>query len=42
VALGVESEADLAVAQEFHDRGRDIGGQELGGGAVAEIVRAVR
>lgn len=43
VAVGVEGEADLAVAQELHDdAGRDVGGKEVSGGAVAEIVRAMR
>src|SRR5579884_3914232 len=38
-----QGEADLAVAEELHDHaGRDAGGEKIGGGAVAEIIRAVR
>ncbi|GAC1315534.1 MAG: hypothetical protein NVSMB2_07320 [Chloroflexota bacterium] len=43
VAVSVERQANLTVTEELHDDpGRDAGGQEVGGGAVAEIVGAVR
>jgi hypothetical protein len=42
VGVGVEGEADLAVAEELHDdSGGDAGGQEVGGGAVAEVMGTV-